>query len=112
MIPKIVTAGVCALAFSTAFAVSEASAQDRRVRVINNTSRTMTMLQASNTSRRTWEEDILGRNVLYPGQATMANINDGSGACMFDLRATFQGNVRAVRRNVNVCRIKSWTITD
>jgi hypothetical protein len=105
----------CALAMSagaTFVAMTEAAAQDRRVRVINNTSRTMVMLQASNVARRTWEENVLGGYVLRPGQATMSNINDGTGACLFDLRATFAGNIRAVRRNVNVCRVRSWTITD
>ncbi len=42
-----------------------AEAQDRRVRVINNTGQIMVRLQASNVNRRTWEEDILGRNVYY-----------------------------------------------
>jgi hypothetical protein len=89
-----------------------AEAQDRRVRVINNTGQIMVRLQASNVNRRTWEEDILGRNVLRPGQATMANLDDGSGQCLFDLRATFAGGATATRRRVNICQITSWTIND
>lgn len=89
-----------------------AEAQDRRVRVINNTSQIMVKLQASNIGRKSWEEDILGKNVLMPGSATMANLDDGSGQCLFDLRATFRSGATAVRRRVNVCTITSWTIND
>ncbi len=40
--------------------VSTAHAQDRHVRVINETSHTLVEFFASNISRPRWEEDILG----------------------------------------------------
>ncbi len=61
-----------------------AAAQDRRVRIINASNVIVNSFQASNTSRKSWEEDILGSSVLAPGQSVMVNINDGTGACMFD----------------------------
>jgi hypothetical protein len=91
---------------------SATEALDRRVRVINNTSEVMMKFQASNRDRRTWEEDILGRDVLRPGQSVVININDGSGYCVFDFRATFRSGATATRRQVNVCRVASWTIND
>jgi hypothetical protein len=102
--------GIACLAFG--FSASPAEAQDRRVRVVNNTSQLLVKLQASNVNRTSWEEDILGKNILRPGQATVANLNDGSGQCLFDLRATFRSGATATRRRVNVCQISSWTIND
>lgn len=64
-----------------------AAAQDRRVRIINASNVIVNSFQASNTSRKSWEEDILGSSVLAPGQSVMVNINDGTGACMFDFKA-------------------------
>ena len=95
-------------------ATSQALAQqlDRRVRIINNTSYTMISFQASNVRRGSWEEDILGRSVVRPGGSFVANVNDGTGFCMFDFRAKFQGGRQAERRNVNVCKITSWTINN
>jgi hypothetical protein len=87
-------------------------ALDRRVRIINNTSEVMMKFQASNRDSRSWEEDILGRDVLRPGQSVMININDGTGYCVFDFRATFRSGATATRRQVNVCRVASWTIND
>jgi len=104
------------LAFASLFPVTDtADAQrlDRRIRVINNTSYTMLTFQASNVARRTWEEDILGRNrVLRSGESIVVNLNDGSGYCVFDLRARFQGGREATRRRVNICEVSSWTIND
>ena len=91
---------------------AEAQNLNRRVRIINNTNYTMISFQASNVRRNSWEEDILGRSVVRPGGNFVANINDGTGFCMFDLRAKFQGGRTAERRNVNVCSVSSWTINN
>lgn len=80
--------------------------------MINNTGQIMAKLQASNINRTSWEGDILGKSVLMPGSATMANLDDGSGQCLFDLMATFRNGATTVRRRVNVCTITSWTIND
>ena len=90
--------------------VSAAEAQDRNVRVINETSRPLVQFYASNISRPGWEEDILGWDTLAPGSSVLANIDDGTGHCHFDLKAVFSDGNAVVRSNVNVCRIDTWTI--
>jgi hypothetical protein len=90
---------------------AQADRADRHVRIINDTSRTMIHFYASNVRRGTWEEDILGRDVLEPGQSVNVNIDDGTGYCMFDLRAEFNGGRYAERRRFNVCDEVSWTVT-
>jgi hypothetical protein len=100
-----------ALAAASAFAGS-AEALDRRVRVVNNTSQTMVKLQASNIGTNSWEEDILGSGVLASGRAITVNMNDGTGYCVFDLKATFRSGATAIRRRVNICQVGTWTIND
>lgn len=104
--------GLAMLAGSTLASMGDAEARDRHVRVLNASNDVLVVLQASNVTRRTWEEDILGHNVLFPGQATLANLNDGSGQCLFDMRAIFRSGRQEIRRNVDICRVKRWTITD
>lgn len=94
------------------FISSAEAQQNRRVRIINNTNYTMISFQASNVRRKSWEEDMLGRSVVRPGGSFVANINDGTGFCMFDLRAKFTGGRQAERRNVNVCTVTSWTVNN
>jgi hypothetical protein len=107
--------GSIALAAAFAGALSfagDASALDRRVKVINNTSQTMVKLQASNIGTNSWEEDILGNRVLTSGREVVVNLDDRSGYCVFDLKATFRSGATAIRRRVNICKVASWTIND
>jgi hypothetical protein len=87
-----------------------ATAQDRRVRITNASNVTMNNFYASNTQRKNWEEDILGNSVVAPGQSVMVNINDGSGACMFDFRAVMANGRKVESYGMNVCQISAWTV--
>jgi hypothetical protein len=99
-------------AVATAVLPAAAQSLDRRVRVVNNTSQPMVKLQASNTGSKSWEEDILGTRILGAGREIVVNLNDGTGYCMFDLKATFRGGATAIRRKVNICKVAVWTIND
>src|SRR5262245_28587086 len=93
-----------------AFAATEAIAQDRRVVIINGTNAVVNSFYASNINRNSWEEDILGNSVLQPGQRVTVNIDDGSGACLFDFRAVLATGRKVELRRVNVCQVSSWTV--
>ena len=101
---------LAAVALSTTGA--NADNEDRRVRIINNTSYTMQRFYASNVDTDDWEEDILGNDVLRPGCSVVVNIDDGTGHCMYDFKAVFSNGRSLVRQGINVCRISSYTYTD
>lgn len=84
----------------------------RYVWIVNHTSVTMNEFYASNTKAEDWEEDILGDDVLEPGHKTRIDIDDGSGACLFDFKAVFEDGSAPVKHAVNVCRISSFTYSD
>lgn len=92
------------------FVVSAApsQAEDRRVRIINETQTTMVEFYASNVGADTWEEDILGNDVLPAGDSVMMNIDDGTGYCLYDFRAVFADGDVLVRERVDVCEISSY----
>ena len=64
---------------TTALTPGMASAEDRRVRIINETRHIIVRFYASNIDADGWEEDILGQSVLKSGQSVVINIDDGSG---------------------------------
>lgn len=101
-----------ALAAATLLSASAASAEDRHVRIINETSHTMVQFYASNTAQTTWEEDILGDDVVRPGDDVRINIDDGSGHCKYDFKAVFDDGEALIRHNVNVCEISSYRYTE
>ncbi len=99
-----------ALVVSLAFAIATpAAALDRRVKIVNNTNVTIVKFYGSNKGAKTWEEDILGRDVINPGTAMMINFDDGSGYCKFDFKAVFADGDVLVKKNVNICKIGTFT---
>lgn len=100
---------VAATMVVSALSATTADAAGRRVRIINNTNVPIHSFYASNVSRQSWEEDILGNDVIPAGGSMMINIDDGSGACLFDFKAVFDDGDVLVRNRINVCRISSYT---
>jgi hypothetical protein len=89
-----------------------ASAQDRHVRIINETRHTMMRFYASNVDRTDWEEDILGQSTLNSGASVVINIDDGSGACLFDFKGVFDDGDEVIKNRINVCEIESFRFTE
>jgi len=85
---------------------------NRWVSIVNDTSETMWSFRASNISEPGWQENILGRDVLYPGEYVDVLVDDGSGYCMYDLRAEFVDGTLAERFDFDVCAAGSWTVYD
>ena len=106
--------GLKKLFLGAAFAASLASpafAEDRHVTIVNETNNTMVRFYASNAGRTNWEEDILGQRTLSPGQQVRINVDDGTGACVFDFRADFDDGDKLVRNSINVCKIGTYRYT-
>jgi hypothetical protein len=102
---------VLALAVLAAGAV-DAAALDRRVRINNKSSYDIIEFYASNTGSRSWEEDILGRDILPSGSSVVINIDDGSGYCKYDFLAVFEDGDEVVSNDNNVCELSDFNFTD
>jgi hypothetical protein len=99
-------------AFLLAMTAVEASAYDRHVVIVNDTSYTIVEFYASSTGVKSWEEDILGSDVLYSGQQVRINIDDGTGYCKYDFRAVYEDGDVSISKGVNVCEIGRFTYND
>ena len=96
-----------AAALLSAFSV-DAEAQDRHVTIINETRYDIVEFYGSNVNAKTWEEDILGSDVLPAGSSVNINFDDGTGACMYDFRAVFSDGDVLEDEDINVCEISSF----
>lgn len=106
-------AGFAAFSFLLlAASATHALALDRHVLVINATSYTIREFYASNVGASSWQEDILGDEVLQPGDTINVNVDDASGYCKYDFRAVFDDGTEATKRAVNVCEVVKFTFTD
>ena len=69
----------------------------------------MTNFYRSNTGTNSWQEDILGRDVLPSGSEVRINFNDSTGYCMFDLKAVFEDGDEVIQERVNICEVGTFT---
>jgi len=86
-----------------------AIAADRRVKIVNNTGFTIVRFYGSNKGSKSWEEDILGSDVLGSNQSVRIDFNDGTGYCKFDFKAVFNDGDELVSKNINICEIGTYT---
>ena len=95
-----------------AIGVVDAAALDRRVRINNRSSYDIVQFYASNKGTRSWQEDILGREILPAGSSIVINIDDGTGYCKYDFLAVFEDGDQVVSSNNNVCELSQFNFTD
>ena len=103
---------VLILATSLLVACTAANAADRRIKLINETSQTIVEFHASNVGRSGFEEDILGKRVVGPGDSITINLDDGSGYCKFDFLTVMRSGQKVVKRNIDVCQVSTYRISD
>lgn len=84
---------------------------DRRVRIVNNSGQTISLLKGSPTSDDNWGQDRIPTLTLSAGQSTIVDFNDNNGECRYDLQATFQDGSTREQRNVNICQVSEWIVT-
>ncbi len=83
--------------------------QNRAVRIHNQTGWTMVDLYASGGGD--WSGDLLGPRPLAPGNSIVVTVDDGSGACLYSLRAEFQNGRSLERDGVNACEVADYYYT-
>jgi hypothetical protein len=85
--------------------------QNRRVRVHNQTGVVLQKLQAADVRTGTFGADLLAGTPVASGASVPVTIDDGAGACLYDLRAELAGGQVLLRENINVCRIADYYLT-
>lgn len=94
---------IAALAIASLIMTGTALANDRRVIVHNQSDDVVVQLFGSNVGTDDWEEDVLGRGVIYPWDDVLVDFDDGSGYCKFDIRAVFDDGTEVLYWDFNVC---------
>ena len=96
---------------TTRGAQSSNDGQNRRVRIHNQTGWTIVSLYATDPARTDWRGDLLTPEVLATGDSAGIDVDNGSGACVYGVRAEFSNGERLERVGVNVCRIADYYFT-
>ncbi len=86
-----------------------ASAQDLEFALINMSGYTLVEFYTSPENVWSWEEDILGDDVLESGYALNITVADGRTQCIYDMLMVFDDGDR-LEDTVNMCEMGSYTI--
>ena len=77
----------------------------------NESSFTIVELYASPADVGDWEDDILGREILEPGETARITVRDGRQACEYDLRIVFEDGDE-ITDTADLCETESYTVND
>ncbi len=76
-----------------------------KVLIENNTGSTLTELYISNADTNSWEEDVLGRDSIGPGDSVRVDL--GRNYMMYDIMARFSNGEEHIYTNINVRKYKN-----
>jgi len=91
-----------ALLLFICFSGHEAQAQAQTIMIHNNTGNTIVELYASNADTNSWEEDVLGRDVLEAGDTLRLKLSRNY--MVYDLMARFKNGDEHIYNDINVRR--------
>ena len=74
----------------------------RSVTVENLTGEVIYHFYATNRFDKAWDLDLLGTDVIYPGERRRIGVDDYSAECDFDVKVTTKSN-RTLTASGNVC---------
>ena len=105
-------AGIAAATALAAPAVAAPDGKNRKVTVVNISSQTVRELYASPITSKGWEEDLLGSRTLAAGASIVANVDNGTDQCYYDLKAVLADGKAVEQRNTNVCAVSKFVVGD
>jgi hypothetical protein len=107
-------ASVLAGAVALAFIAAPAFAEDIVFTLNNQSSGAVNELYVSALDSNSWEEDILGQDVLDAGQTATITITGANGQCSWDVRLVYDDGSVTDERNIDLCNLANDTydVTD
>src|SRR5690348_4076160 len=105
----LIGAAAVTAAMAFAFGANAGTTEPVHFTIDNATDNAMTALHLSVPSTNSWEEDILGVDVVEGGESVDVTIDDDLEDCNYDMRADFDDGTHIDVRNVNFCELEGET---
>ena len=109
---KVSTLTAVALGFSLALGATPLLAEDLTFTLINNSTRDLHVFQTSPAGVDSWEDDVLGSDVLSAGASVSITIADGRDACVYDMRFEMEDGTELEDYDVDLCALGSYELHD
>lgn len=80
-----------------------AIANDAFFTLVNKSDYVISELYASPINTDDWEDDILGQDVLDPGQRLNVTVSDGSDQCEYDMKVVDEDGEEHILEGLDIC---------
>lgn len=105
--------GIAKLAIAAATVLvlqGPAFAADQDFDIVNKTGYPIKHLYVSEANNNSWDEDVLGRDVLNDGESFELKFAKGEKTCKWDMKVVYDDGEAAVWHELNLCRISKLTL--
>ncbi len=104
----IVSFAAAAFAFTLSSSVAMAGQQD--FTIVNKTGYPIKHLYVSEANNGSWEEDVLGRDVLNDSESFDLQFGRAEKTCKWDMKVTYDDGESAIWEDLNLCQISKLTL--
>ena len=84
---------------------SPANAGQQDFVLLNETGYTIQQVYVSPSNARSWEEDVLGDDVLMDGTRETIRFSRSEDTCLWDLKAVYEDGESAEWQGLNLCEV-------
>ena len=84
----------------------------RGIDLVNRSHATVSSFFVSNAGSERWDEDLLGRRGLQPNHFVQLDLPDPGGLCRLDFKMMFIDGTSVIRRDIDVCELRTYALTD
>lgn len=107
---KYIKAAMLSTALTLAVAQAPALAGQQDFSVVNKTGYAFKHIYVSEANNNSWDEDILGRDVLENGEKLDVSFGKGEKTCIWDMKVVYDDGESAIWEDLNLCKISKLTL--
>ncbi len=78
--------------------------------IVNKTGYALKHIYVSENNNNSWDEDILGRDVLEDGEEFEVAFGKAENVCKWDMKVVYDDGESAVWQGLNLCQITKLTL--
>lgn len=105
-----IKAAVVSAALALAVVPAAAFAGQQDFKIVNKTGYAFKNIYVSEANNNSWDEDILGRDMLEDGETLDVSFGKGEKTCIWDMKVTYDDGESAIWEDLNLCKISKVTL--
>jgi hypothetical protein len=103
---------IALLAMTSLATVAQASHLTRDLNLVNSSRTTVASFFASHAGTDQWDVNLLSRRGLQPNHFVQLDLDDPTGDCRYDFKLVFTDGTSVIHRNVDICALRIYTLTN